>query len=72
MVKLALLARALDDIDPTAEVHVVMEHLTYIDHACLELRTEKGSQRETTGSKLNLEREEVEARSNMPLLVRTV
>ena len=48
--------------DP-AEVHLHLEHLSYVDHACFELIRDWERQRALSGGTLVLEWEELEARS---------
>jgi MFS superfamily sulfate permease-like transporter len=49
------LAAALESLPPTAELHVDLEKLTSIDHACLELLMNWAKQHEATGGKLVLD-----------------
>lgn len=46
------LAAALERVKPTTELHVQLERLDYIDHACLELLMTWETQHEATGGKL--------------------
>jgi anti-anti-sigma regulatory factor len=45
----------LESLPPTAELHVDLEKLTSIDHACLELLMNWAKQHEATGGKLVLD-----------------
>ena len=45
-------AEALEQVPPDAELHVDFEHLTYIDHACLDLLMNWAKQHEQTGGQL--------------------
>lgn len=65
-VVLPKLARSLEVLDPRAEVHLHLEHLSYIDHACFELIREWERQRESLGGTLVLEWDELEQRSRAP------
>jgi MFS superfamily sulfate permease-like transporter len=49
------LAAALEDICPGCDVHVHVEHLNYIDHACLDLLAAWEEQYKTTGGSLIVE-----------------
>ncbi|MEM0928137.1 MAG: SulP family inorganic anion transporter [Pseudomonadota bacterium] len=49
------LAAALDKVKPGAEVHVHVEDLTYIDHACLDMLTAWRRRHETMGGQMVLE-----------------
>lgn len=62
-VSLPKLARRLESLDPTAEVHIHLEHLSYVDHACFELITQWERQRESVGGTLVLEWDELEHRN---------
>jgi MFS superfamily sulfate permease-like transporter len=53
--RLPALSKKLDKIPHNATIHVHMNHLSYIDHACLELLTSWGDQHEKTGGKVFLE-----------------
>lgn len=69
-VVLPKLARALDALPPTAEVHLHLEHLSYIDHACFELIEDWEKQREIHGGSLVLEWTELERRNEEMQTVR--
>ncbi len=53
--RLPSLAQKLEEVPPSAELHVDFEHLTYIDHACLDLLMNWAKQHESTGGKLVLD-----------------
>jgi len=61
-VVLPRLAKALEALDPKAEVHLHLEHLAYVDHACFELIRDWERQRAPQGGQLVLEWEELAAR----------
>jgi MFS superfamily sulfate permease-like transporter len=60
------LADYLDAVPPATELHLEFEHLTYIDHACLELIMNWEKQHEADGSSLNLDWESLQARFRSP------
>lgn len=62
-VSLPKLARTLEALDPTAEVHIHLEHVSYVDHACFELIREWERQRKGFGGTLVLEWDELEHRA---------
>ena len=51
-IRLPRLAAALEKVRPSTELHVDFEHLTYIDHACLDLLMDWEKQHEATGGTL--------------------
>ncbi|HMO86179.1 MAG TPA: SulP family inorganic anion transporter [Lacipirellulaceae bacterium] len=51
-VRLPQLAAALEQIPANTELHVELDHLRYIDHACLDLLTNWARQHEATGGQL--------------------
>jgi len=51
-IRLPLLAEALEQVPGNFELHVELEHLDYIDHACLNLLINWEKQHETTGGTL--------------------
>ncbi len=55
LVRLPLLARALEALKPGTNVHVHLEDLDYIDHACLDLLTKWEKQHKATGGTLTLD-----------------
>jgi MFS superfamily sulfate permease-like transporter len=50
--RLPRLAAALEQVPANTELHVDLEHLHYIDHACLELLTNWAKQHQTAGGTL--------------------
>lgn len=46
------IAAALDGIGPATEIHVDLEHLDFIDHACLDLLMNWGKRHELAGGRL--------------------
>ena len=50
--RLPQLAAELENVPSGAELHVNLEHLDYVDHACLDLIMNWGKQHETTGGSL--------------------
>lgn len=54
-VRLPKLAAALEQVPDNAELHVELDRLTYIDHACLELLTAWAKQHEATGGRLSID-----------------
>ncbi|MCB0331651.1 MAG: SulP family inorganic anion transporter, partial [Bdellovibrionales bacterium] len=72
--RIPALASALDQIPENATLHVHLNHLAYIDHACLELLTSWGDQHEKTGGKVYLEWDALHhyAQSNKPRIRRDV
>ena len=59
LIRLPMLAGALEKVRAGTEVHVHFEHLNYIDHACLDLLANWERQHETTGGSLVIEWEEL-------------
>jgi len=53
--KLPKLAAKLEELPESAELHVDFEHLSYIDHACLDLLMNWAKQHEGTGGKLTID-----------------
>jgi ABC-type transporter Mla MlaB component len=53
--KVPALSRALQAIPPGATVHVPLNNLSYIDHACLELLEEWDRANQSKGSRLVIE-----------------
>jgi MFS superfamily sulfate permease-like transporter len=51
-VRLPQLAAALEQVPESSELHVELDRLRYIDHACLELFTNWAKQHEATGGRL--------------------
>ncbi len=60
--RLPSLAQKLDEVPDSAELHVDFEHLSYIDHACLDLLMNWAKQHERTGGKLVLDWESLHGR----------
>ncbi len=60
--RLPMLAQKLEDVPDSAELHVEFEHLSYIDHACLDLLMNWSKQHEGTGGKLVLDWERLHGR----------
>jgi MFS superfamily sulfate permease-like transporter len=59
LIRLPMLATALEQLRPGAEVHVHFEQLDYIDHACLDLLSSWERQHKATGGSLVMEWEEL-------------
>ena len=53
--KIPYLAGILENLPGNAILHVHLNHLTFIDHACLELLTQWGDQHQKSGGKVFLE-----------------
>ncbi len=70
-VRLPKLASELENVPPNAELHVDFQHLDYIDHACLDLLMNWAKQHESTGGRLVIDWESLNARfrvdNNNPL-----
>jgi MFS superfamily sulfate permease-like transporter len=64
--RLPQLADALDEVLPNTELHVDFEHLTYVDHACLELFMNWEKQHQTTGGCLVIDWDSLHARFHSP------
>ena len=62
VVRLPRLARHLEQVPANTEVHVHLENLDYIDHACLELLANWEKQHELTGGKLFVDWDGLQAR----------
>ena len=60
--RLPLLASKLDQVPDSAELHVDFDHLTYIDHACLDLLANWAKQHEGTGGKLLIDWDQLHGR----------
>jgi MFS superfamily sulfate permease-like transporter len=60
-VRLPKLAAALEQIPSDAELHVELDRLTYIDHACMELLTAWAQQHEASGGRLVMDWETLHA-----------
>jgi MFS superfamily sulfate permease-like transporter len=61
-IRLPRLASKLEKVPVQAELHVDLEHLEYIDHACLDLLMTWAKQHEATGGKLVIDWESLHAR----------
>jgi MFS superfamily sulfate permease-like transporter len=67
--RLPALADALDSVPRGKELHVHMEKLNYIDHACLELFGEWEEKNKEYGSRLMVEWEELVSRYQRPAIL---
>ncbi len=74
-VRLPKLAAAMEQVPPDHELHVHIEGLTYVDHACLDLFMTWEKQHEATGGRLAIDWENFAARfrevavpSNVPTI----
>ncbi len=65
-VSIPRLAAALETVPTGSEVHIQIEHLDHIDHACLDMLAAWGRQHEATGGKLVLEWHELHTRYAAP------
>lgn len=61
-IRLPKLAAALESVPGNTELHVHLENLTFIDHACLELFINWEKQHETTGGSLVIDWDSLTAR----------
>ena len=55
------LTAMLDEVEPETELHVHLEDLTYVDHACLELFVNWEKQHEASGGKLVIDWDDLTA-----------
>ena len=55
VVRLPTLATALEELPPSSQIHVHVEDLNYIDHACIDLLTNWNTQHEAAGGTLTIE-----------------
>ncbi len=55
LIRLPMLARALEELKPDAKVHVHIEDLDYIDHACIDLLSSWDRQHKISGGSLDIE-----------------
>lgn len=62
--RLPLLAAALERVPASAELHVDLEQLNYIDHACFDLLMSWAKQHEMTGGKLVIDWNSLHAQFN--------
>lgn len=60
--RLPALAHKLEEVPESAELHVDFEHLSYVDHACLDLLMNWARQHEGTGGKLVVDWESLHGR----------
>ena len=60
-VRLPRLAAALEQIPASADLHVELDRLSYIDHACLNLITHWADQHQATGGRLTIDWESLHA-----------
>lgn len=61
-IRLPKLAAAIETILPSADLHVHLEHLTFIDDACLELLMNWQKQHEELGGRLSIDWESLSAK----------
>jgi MFS superfamily sulfate permease-like transporter len=61
-IRLPLMADVLETVPAGDELHVDFEHLSYIDHACLDLLMNWAKQHEATGGKLVVDWQSLHAR----------
>lgn len=55
MIRLPTLATLLEELEPGSQVHVHIENLDYIDHACIDLLTNWDRQHKASGGSLTIE-----------------
>ena len=55
LIRLPQLAAVLEKLDPGSHIHVFIDKLDYIDHACIDLFTNWDKQHKTTGGSLTLD-----------------
>ncbi|MGH7201702.1 MAG: STAS domain-containing protein, partial [Planctomycetaceae bacterium] len=65
-IRLPRLAAALECVPRSAELHVDFQHLSYIDHACLDLLMNWASQHEATGGQLIIDWDSLHGRFREP------
>lgn len=65
-IRLPKLAAALEQVPPSTELHVHLEHLDYIDHACLDLIMNWEKQHRLTGGTLVMDWDTLTARFREP------
>ena len=61
-IRLPRIAAQLEEIPGDVELHIDMTHLTYIDHACLDLFSSWAKQHESTGGRLIIDWDSMHAR----------
>jgi MFS superfamily sulfate permease-like transporter len=66
-IRLPKLAQVLQKVPSNTELHVHLENLTYIDHACLELLINWEKQHEAMGGSLDIDWEGLQARFRSPV-----
>ena len=59
LIRLPLLAAELEKLKPSTHVHVHINELDYMDHACIDLMTNWDRQHATTGGSLTIEWDEL-------------
>jgi MFS superfamily sulfate permease-like transporter len=59
LIRLPLLAAELEQLKPSSHVHVHINELDYMDHACIDLMTNWDRQHATTGGSLTIEWDEL-------------
>lgn len=59
LIRLPLLAAELEQLKPSTHVHVHINELDYMDHACIDLMTNWDRQHATTGGSLTIEWDEL-------------
>lgn len=59
LIRLPMLAAALEELKPSSHVHVHIDELDYMDHACIDLLTNWDRQHGTTGGSLTIEWDEL-------------
>jgi ABC-type transporter Mla MlaB component len=59
LIRLPLLAAELEQLKPSSHVHVHINELDYMDHACIDLLTNWDRQHATTGGSLTIEWDEL-------------
>jgi MFS superfamily sulfate permease-like transporter len=64
--RLPVLAAALEKVPSNTELHVHLEHLAYIDHACLELLMTWENRHKSTGGSLVIDWESLRAKFRSP------
>jgi MFS superfamily sulfate permease-like transporter len=65
-IRLPNIAAALEQIEPTADVHIDCEELNFIDHACLELLANWERQRTAAGGELVIDWDTLNQRRRQP------
>jgi MFS superfamily sulfate permease-like transporter len=66
-IRLPQLAAALEAVPPSTELHVHLERLTYVDHACLDLLINWEKQHESTGGSLVIDWDSLTAKFRQPV-----